>query len=67
MIDITPSICKVAGKASVILLVMNKKRPFRTSLKYDKEIKDEVEREERGLLVRSVNKLGTGNITKTVS
>ena len=66
MIDITPSICKVAGKVSVILLMMNK-RPFRTSLKYDKEIKDEVEREERGFLVRSVNKLGTGNIMKTVS
>ena len=28
---------------------MNKKRPFRTSLKYDKEIKDEVETEEREL------------------
>ena len=34
---------------------MDNKRPFRTSLKYDKEIKDEVETEGRELSDLSIN------------
>ena len=48
------------------IVKMDNKRPFRTSLKYDKEIKDEVETEGRELSDLSIN-LAQELLRKTIS